>query len=170
MAEKTVLKHLVDLFMQIGARATMETLVSTEDMLTNSQLLALRYIWLHPDCPLSSLAEGLGISNPAATKVMDRLARKDLVLRKQGLDRRQIIAILTPKGRDVVENQLRLQMVAYAKLFDMMSETELASLQAGLEGMVDAAVRHWPDWQQLCLRCGTGCSRTDCPLFRYTGA
>jgi len=170
MADNPVLKHLVDLFMQIGARATMETLVTTDDMLTASQLLALRYIWLHPECSLSSLAEGLGISNPAATKVMDRLARKELVVRQQGQDRRQIMALLTPKGRDAVETQLRLQMIAYTRLFNTMSDTELASLQAGLEVMVDAAVRYWPDWQQLCLRCGTGCTRTDCPLFRYTTA
>jgi len=167
MSDHVVLKHLADLFMQIGARATMETLLVADDMLTNSQLLALRYIWLHPDCPLTSLAEGLGVSNPAATKIMDRLAQKGLVLRTPGADRRQILATLTPKGRETVETQLRLQMIAYVNLFNTMTEKEQAVLQSGLEVMVDAAVRRWPDWQQLCLRCGTGCARKDCPLYRY---
>ncbi|MBT9135552.1 MAG: hypothetical protein DDT34_00611 [Firmicutes bacterium] len=167
MADHVVLKHLADLFMQIGARATMETLLEADEMLTNSQLLALRYIWLHADCPLSELASGLGVSNPAATKIMDRLAQKQLVVRMPGTDRRQILAALTSKGRDTVETQLRMQMIAYVSLFNTMTEVEQATLQAGLEVMIDAAVRRWPDWQQLCLRCGTGCARKDCPLYRY---
>lgn len=156
--------------MQIGLRTTMEPLAHSDDDLTSSQLLALRYILLHPDCPLSALAEGLGISNPAATKVMDRLERKGLVIRVQGTDRRQVKAVLTPHGTDAAQANLRLQLEAYANLFGCMSEAHRRALQQGLEAVVAAAVTHWPDWEQLCLRCGTGCSKDDCPLHRYRKA
>lgn len=165
-----ILKHLADLFMQIGARTSVEPLSQSDDELTSSQLLALRYILLHPECALSALADGLGISNPAATKVMDRLERKRLVVRVQGVDRRQVKAVLTPKGKEVAQAHLQLQMNSYASLFKSMSTPDLDALQAGLEAMVSAAVRQWPDWEQLCLRCGTGCAKQDCPLHRYRSA
>jgi len=165
-----ILKHLTDLFMQIGARAVAEPLARSSADLTNSQLLALRYILLHPDCSLTALAKGLAISNPATTKVMDRLERKGLVVRAQGADRRQTIALLTPAGRVEVQRYLKLQMDAFAELFVAMTPSERDSLQKGLEALSAAAVRQWPGWQQLCLRCGTGCAEADCPLFRYRGA
>lgn len=170
MEQIDVLKHLADLFMQIGAMAVAEPLARSSADLTSSQLLALRYILLHPDCTLTALAKGLAISNPATTKVMDRLERKGLVVRAQGVDRRQTIAVLTPAGRAEVQNYLKLQMDAFSLLFAAMSLSERDSLQKGLEALSAAAVRQWPGWQQLCLRCGTGCAQTDCPLFRYRGA
>lgn len=170
MDQMDILKHLADLFMQIGARTTVEPLLQSDDELTSSQLLALRYILLHPDCALSALAGGLGISNPAATKVMDRLERKGLVVRVQGVDRRQVKAVLTQRGKEVAEAHLQLQANSYSSLFRSMSPSEVDSLQAGLEAVVSAAVRQWPDWEQLCLRCGTGCAKGDCPLHRYRSA
>jgi len=156
--------------MQVGARTTVEPLAACDDDLTASQLLALRYILLHPDCALSSLAGGLGISNPAATKVMDRLERKGLVMRVQGTDRRQVKAVLTPHGKVVAEAHLQLQMNAYATLFNNMPKEHRDMLQASLEAVVAAAVQQWPDWEQLCLRCGTGCAQEGCPLHRYRSA
>ena len=170
MDQVEILKHLTDLLMQIGARTTAEPLVRFEEDLTASQLLALRYILLHPNCALSSLAQGLGISNPAATKVMDRLEKKDLVVRVQGSDRRQIKAVLTDKGHRVGEGTLRLQMEAYASLIESLEEDERNVLQQGMESIIRAAVKAYPDWQQLCLHCGTGCAQDDCPLHRYRSA
>ena len=167
MDQVGILKHLTDLFMQIGARTTSEALTLSEEELTASQLLALRYILLHPKCTLSALAQGLAISNPAATKVMDRLEKKALVVRTQGNDRRQIQAILTEKGKEVVENHLQLQLEAYANLIFSLNESERDALQQGLEVIVLAAVRAFPDWEQFCLHCGTGCAENECPLHRY---
>ena len=167
MDQIDILKHLADLFMQIGARTTAESLATADDDLTTSQLLALRHILLHPDCALSALANGLGISNPAATKVMDRLERKGLVVRVQGSDRRQVKAVLTPRGEDVAKANLQLQMESYASLFNSMPQVDREMLQQGLEALVAIAVRQWPDWEQLCLRCGIGCAKDDCPLHRY---
>ncbi|KAF0196593.1 MAG: hypothetical protein FD169_846 [Bacillota bacterium] len=165
-----ILKHLADLFMQIGARTTVEPLASFDDDLTTSQLLALRHILLHPDCALSALANGLDISNPAATKVMDRLERKGLVVRVQGSDRRQVKAVLTPRGKNVAKANLQLQIEAYASLFNSMPQPDRQMLQQGLEALVAAAVQQWPNWEQLCLRCGVGCAKDECPLHRYRSA
>jgi DNA-binding MarR family transcriptional regulator len=170
MDQIVVLKHLTDLFMQIGARTTGESLASSEEELTASQLLALRYILLHPDCALSSLAQGLAVSNPAATKVMDRLEKKGLVARVQGSDRRQIKAVLTDKGREVAQDHLQLQVEAYANLIHTLNEEERDNLQKGLEAVIRAAVRAFPDWEQFCLRCGTGCAKDDCLLHCYRTA
>lgn len=167
MEQAVVIKHLTDLFMQVGTRVVGEHLAHSEDDLTASQLLALRFILLHPECSLSALAEGLGISNPAATKVMDRLERKELVRRVQADDRRQIKATITNRGREVGEEHLRLQLESYTGLINSMTQAERDSLQLGLEAIVQAAVRLYPDWEQFCLHCGIGCEKDDCLLHRY---
>ena len=167
MEQAEVIKHLTDLFMQIGARIMSEPLAHSEEDLTASQLLALRFILLHPECSLSTLAEGLEISNPAATKVMDRLERKGLVRRVQATDRRQIKATITELGQSVGEEHLRLQMESYAGLINSMTQPERDSLQLGLEAMVRAAVRLYPNWEQFCLHCGVGCEHDDCVLHKY---
>lgn len=162
-----IIKHLTDLFMQIGARVVSEPLAHSEEDLTASQLLALRFILLHPECSLSTLAEGLEVSNPAATKVMDRLERKGLVRRVQAADRRQIKATITERGQTVAEEHLRLQLESYTELINSMTQAERDNLQLGLEAIVQAAVRLYPNWEQFCLHCGIGCEKDDCLLHRY---
>ena len=170
MEQAEIIKHLTDLFMQIGTRVASEPLAHSEEELTASQLMALRYILLHPECSLSALAEGLEISNPAATKVMDRLERKGLVRRVQATDRRQIKATITELGRTVGEENLRLQLESYTALINSMTQPERDSLQLGLEAIVQAAVRLYPNWAQFCLHCGVGCEKDDCLLHRYRTA
>ena len=167
MEQAEIIKHLADLFMQIGTRVISEPLAHSEEDLTASQLLALRFILLHPECSLSALADGLEISNPAATKVMDRLERRGLVRRVQAEDRRQIKATITELGRKVGEGHLRLQMESYTGLINSMTQGERDSLQLGLEAIVQAAVRLYPNWEQFCLHCGVGCEKDDCLLHRY---
>ncbi len=167
MEQTVIIKHLTDLFIQIGTWVASESLAHSEDDLTASQLLALRFILLHPECSLSALAEGLDISNPAATKVMDRLERKGLVRRVQAEDRRQIKATVTEQGNKAGLEYMQLQLESYTGLIKGMTRSERDSLQLGLEAIVQAAVRLYPNWEQFCLQCGVGCEKDDCLLHRY---
>jgi DNA-binding MarR family transcriptional regulator len=64
------------------------------------QFRALRFLGRRPQASLSDLAEHLGTSLPAASKLVDRLLETDLVHRAPDpSDRRQVVLTLTDHGR-----------------------------------------------------------------------
>jgi DNA-binding MarR family transcriptional regulator len=92
--------------------------------LTPNQMLALQLVRSAPDGRLKAgeVAELLGISAPAATALVDRLAGAGVVARYHGEDRRVVWIALTAEG-----------------------ERLLADLTAGLERRVEAAISSGDD-------------------------
>jgi len=149
---------LIELFRRIIVRrfTIPATLESAENVVTVSQLRALRYLERHSDCTMGALASGLGISQPAATKLVDRLGAKNLADRhRQGRDRRQIQIRLTPEGRRLVEVvQLRRQG-RLRDVLESMAPDRRASFLAGVEEFVRRAVTDAEAVKAICLQCGT---------------
>lgn len=85
--------------------------------LTLAQLLALHLISAHAPITLISLSEALGTRPPAASAMVDRLARAGLVHRtRDSIDRRRVLLALTGQaaaviGRVDVHTARRLQLV-----------------------------------------------------------
>ena len=52
-----------------------------EREITLSQLQALTYVAERGKCSVGAIAEGLGVTHPAAVKVVEKLARKELIHR-----------------------------------------------------------------------------------------
>jgi len=68
--------------------------------LTVPQLRALAFLSNHDAASLAALAEHLGLSWPAASRMVDTLVRRGLVTRAaQAADRRRIAMSLTARGR-----------------------------------------------------------------------
>jgi len=90
-----------NLFAQILTKSLSERLVAelTHEEITLPQLQAMRYIWLHRNATVGEVAEGLDISYPSATNMLNRLVRKGLVTRHGNpADRRFVEVQLTEKG------------------------------------------------------------------------
>lgn len=141
--------------------------------LTGAQYAALRYIRLHRDPNGGGLAGGLGISNAAATKTIDRLEAKGLVLRKPNPDDRRAMRIeLSSRGAEVADMVASSEMKRFAGIIDRLQTGELANLRDGLESFLQAALQTPEDIDAICLRCGT-LHQEDCPgnlLYRkYAG-
>jgi DNA-binding MarR family transcriptional regulator len=83
--------------------------------LTVPQLRTMALLNFCPDASLSTLADYLGSSLPAASRMIDGLVAKDLVFRAQCCrDRRQVSLKLTPRGHEafLVSRQATRQQLA----------------------------------------------------------
>src|SRR5688572_7057122 len=104
-------EKLTGLFSDIVLKTmTVQLLRDLDEMeITLSQLQALTHVAERGKCPVGSIAAGLGVTHPAAVKLVDKLVAKGLVTRGVGVtDHRQTEITATPEGRDVV-NHVRLE-------------------------------------------------------------
>lgn len=132
-----------------------------------AQLQALRYLLHNEQRLMSDLAEGLGISYPAATKTVERLVKKNLVAREgDPADRRVVRVYLTQQGINLVQ-QINAEMSRRLHaVLGRMGEEDRNALVRGMSAFVTAALAGVDDAElidSVCLHCGvqhTG----DCPV------
>jgi MarR family transcriptional regulator for hemolysin len=72
--------------------------------ITIPQFRTLTFVNRNADTSLSEVAEHMGLTLPATSKLVDDLTRKNLITRQdQPTDRRKIKLNLTPKGLQIME-------------------------------------------------------------------
>ena len=78
------------------------------------------------DVSLSLLAEQLGLSLPAASRLVQGLVRRGLLERRaRSSDRRCVSLSLTAQGRATFKSALRATQAALARRFETLSASEL---------------------------------------------
>ena len=93
---------------------------------------------------MRGVAKRLGVEMPSATTMIDRLAAKGLVERRQDLsgDRRAVVCTVTPTGRDVVEKFWTLRAARELSLSpSALSKKELEKVVPALEILAEAGLR-----------------------------
>ena len=134
---------------RIGGRPTGEAEI------TWPQLLGLRFLRRHEGCTTGALASGLGISQPAATKLVERLEVRGLVLRaRRRDDRRKTLIRLRPRGRRLGQQMLRRRAQQLSGIVSRLDPGVPQSLLGGLEQFLAAALPDARAAQEICLRCG----------------
>ncbi len=127
---------------------------AADSQLTVSQLKLLKLIGLAGGHTMSEVAAFLGISRAAASKSVDRLARRMLLRRKEGEeDRRAIFLSLTGAGRRLLEAYDAAARRKLAEVFDQFSREELQQLVSLLDRLAAQIVRHSSRVEELCLQC-----------------
>jgi len=125
--------------------------------LTPAQYEALVFVNRHDDCSAKSLADGLHISIPSSTRLVDRLVRKKLMDRREGeTDRRLVRLSVTETGQRalVAIHEARIARLQGAlETFAPAERTQLFSL---LQRLLLATLRDTQTVDDCCLRCGTG--------------
>ena len=132
-------------------KALYETLGRNE--MTLPQFRAMRYIARHGSCTIGKLAEGLNISQPAATMTAERMVRKGLIERHTGDDRRQSKVYLTKHGRDLLDKVESERTRKLSQIIAALRPEGCVELLASLEGFVSAALEYIPA-KDACLCCG----------------
>jgi DNA-binding MarR family transcriptional regulator len=100
--------------------------------LTTPQLATLEVLRSEPKT-VSAVASELGLSRPATSQMVDKLVRKRLVSRAQGLtDRRQRSLVVTARGRALMA---RIDEARAARF-----EASLAALPAATRARLDDAL------------------------------
>lgn len=86
------------------------------------------------------LAAQLDVGSSTATRMIDRLVRRDLVQRQtHPEDRRATRVEITPDGRAVVAAVMQRRRADFARILDKMEPAQRQSLVDGLEAMSEAA-------------------------------
>jgi DNA-binding MarR family transcriptional regulator len=125
---------------------------------TSSQLLALRYLALNEQPLMSDLADGLGISYPAATKTVERLVKKGLAAREDDpMDRRVVRVNLTKDGMRLVRRILAEKNARFHRILQNMRAEDRQALLGGVEAFVTVALETMDTDNvaaAICLHCG----------------
>lgn len=101
--------------------------------LTVPQLRTLAWLRRHPGCGLGEVAEGVGLSAPSMSKLVDALVRRSLVSRVQGReDRRRVDLTLTAAGQDMLAAARESATHAYALRLSGLSGNELSLVAAAV--------------------------------------
>src|SRR2546428_396832 len=95
-------QRLLDLLNALGSTTFRQLLwqKASEIDLTYAQSQVLFHVAEHPDCHMGEVAKAFGVTLPAVTHIVDRLAQKDLLTRADHpTDRRVYVLDLTRGGR-----------------------------------------------------------------------
>ncbi|MHB1415872.1 MAG: MarR family winged helix-turn-helix transcriptional regulator [Chloroflexota bacterium] len=158
-----------DLFVAVLSKALANRVLDEAfaGQITMPQLQSLRYLLYNDDRLMSDLAEGLDISYPAATKTVERLVKKGLVVREgDPTDRRVVRVHLTEQGKGLVEEINAEMNSRLASVIERLEPADREALMTGLRAFVCAALEEIDNREiasSICLHCGRR-HRGDCPV------
>ena len=139
-----------------GDAVTAQTLeLAGDGALTPAQLRCLDFLTKRERCSVGELADGLAISDPAATKLVDRLEGKGLVARSgHAGDRRVVYVVVSAVGVGLVLRLGRRRDSLVAGAFGKLSARRLQTLARSLESLLICALDSPDIIRRVCLRCG----------------
>src|SRR5512138_3477980 len=135
--------HASDLFVAIVEKLMTQRMLDEnfEQQVTPAQLVALRYLSLNESSLMSDVAEGLGISFPAATKTVDRLVRKEMASRVEDPHDRRVVRIrLTERGRSLVADVYEARSRRFASVLERLDVAARDNLQQSMASFISAAI------------------------------
>jgi MarR family transcriptional regulator for hemolysin len=98
------------------------------------QFRTLRFIQVKADSTLSSIAEHLGLTLPSVSKLVDGLAKKELVIRQESAsDRRCLSLALTSEGESIVNSARAGAQARLVEKLSCLSPDELETIHKGME-------------------------------------
>src|SRR5215212_5656876 len=100
--------------------------------LSMAQLKTLMTLYNRGAAPIGQIAECLGIGQPTASHLVDKLVNIQLAVRTEDpLDRRRTLAQLSPEGEELAE---RINQVRFGTLRRWLTQLDNATLAAYLQG------------------------------------
>jgi DNA-binding MarR family transcriptional regulator len=124
-------------------------------LLTFSQFRLLKLVAMTNAQTLGDVATFLGVSNAAASKAVDKLVRRGLLLRSEAeTDRRAIELSLTEPSRRLLAAYDAAKNRTLAKVFRRLSPKDLRHTAELLDQLAAEIVDHTARPEEICLQCG----------------
>ena len=155
--KKQTFRNNLKLFSQaIIFRLAKSVLVEVRDeQITQVQLACIRYVSLHTEPSVGTIADGLAISDAAAAKLIDRLVKKKILTREEDQQDRRVLKIkLTSIGKKLYTEVCNIEEQALNEIIARMSQADIVALETGLGAFLDAALVTPEQIEQICLHCG----------------
>ncbi len=137
-------RHLLRLLHALGSTTVRQVLwqKASEVDLTDAQSQVLFYVDQRPGCHVGDVAREFGVTMPAATHSIDRLAQKGLLARSADPgDRRVCVLELAWAGQALVRELETLQLGALEQVLTRLSVPDVRRVLRGLETLVEGGVR-----------------------------
>jgi len=150
-------ERLTSLFSRVMMRAmTLPSLAEANGReISLPQLQCLRYLHQQGELKMGEISEGLAISDPAASKLVDRLEKKGLVKRRPcATDRRASRVALTEEGFRLIEGFRERRSARLEAVLARMEPADRRALITGIERFIEAALTDEKSLRGACLRCG----------------
>ena len=126
--------RILDVFDQISKFCATEKDLSYGFDLSKPEILALESIYQKKELIMSQLAKNLDIGFSTATKIIDRLLEKNLVIRESDPgDRRIVKVVLTKKGNEFVMLHRKHKKEIFEKILNILTPDEQENFIAIME-------------------------------------
>jgi DNA-binding MarR family transcriptional regulator len=113
---------------------------SKESGLSMPQMSALFHLHRANECGVSNIGEHLGVTNAAASQMIDRLVQQDLVERTEDPEDRRVKQLnLTEKGTSVVQEGIEIRRRWIDDLANVLSFEEQEAITAAFSLLTNAA-------------------------------
>jgi DNA-binding MarR family transcriptional regulator len=127
---------------------------ATDDQVTSTQITAMQLVHRLAARTPGELAELLGVSNAAGTKLVDRLVARGLAVRRQAItDRREMELSLTPRGREMLSRYDARKNRVLAKTLGQFPPEELRRISDLLDRLSATILNHSSKPGHTCLQC-----------------
>ena len=108
--------------------------------LSMPQVNALMRLYYHETCGVSDIGRQLGVTNAAASQMIERMVQQGLLERTECADDRRIRQVsLTSKGRELVEQAIDARHQWLHELPAQLTREQQAAIVAGLASLTEAA-------------------------------
>jgi DNA-binding MarR family transcriptional regulator len=125
------------------------------ETLTLSQFKLLKLVANTDAHSIGDVAEFLGVSNAAASKAVDKLVRRELLVRTEGQeDRRAAELSLPPRAQRLLAAYDAARDQRLAEVFRSFSPLELQRTAEILDRLSAGIVDHNAKPEEVCLQCG----------------
>ena len=108
--------------------------------LSMAQLKTLFTLYDGGALPIGQIAEALGIGQPTASHLVDRLVQTGFVVRTEdAIDRRRTLAELSPQGVKLLDQLREVRIEPLQRWLAQLDDTALSALRLGLRALADVA-------------------------------
>jgi DNA-binding MarR family transcriptional regulator len=127
-------QELIGIFMHRSVKGFL--LYSKKSGLSMSQIGVLFHLSKRSS-DVSDLGDGLGVSNAAASQMLDRLVHQGLIVRSEDpIDRRAKMIVLTEEGRRVLEESVDARQIWLNELAAILTPAEKEQIMLAIDILI----------------------------------
>src|SRR5262245_16011961 len=133
-----VLSEWVGVFMRRSMRDFMQSM--KDSGLSMPQLSTMMRLYYHQTCGVSEVGSHLGVTNAAASQMIERLVQQGLLERAEHPDDRRAKQLkLTPKGRTLISKAIEARRRWMEELTTELTRDQQSAIITALTSLTEAA-------------------------------